>query len=487
MDSLTPEKRALLREALRRRGAATSIPPRGETGPAPLSFAQHRMWFLDQWEPGGPTQNGARAIRFLGELDVDALERALVAVVDRHESLRTIFLAEGGEPRQIANESWTLQLPVVDLQSVPSATRENQLQDRLRSESRRGFDLAADLMVRPTLFRLGPSEHVLLLAMHHIAFDASSDRAFNAEVSELYDAFRTGRAPELPALPIQYADYAVWQRGRLQGRLLDELVSYWRATLGDAPERLRLPTDRSRPALQRHRGAHRYFALEDNLVDAVRTLARTEGATTYMTLLAAFNTLLYRFTGEEDIVIGSPVAGRSHVELEGLIGFFTNTLVLRNRLRGNPSFRELIRSVRKTTADALAHQELPFEKLVECLKLRRDPGFNPLFQVNFRAQAETRALLELPGVTTAGAVPVDLGFSRFDLALELRVDDGVLSGYFEYDEDLFDVSTIDALRADLEELLRRAIAAPDTRILALLPGRRTSRAQSPRPIPRSAH
>jgi hypothetical protein len=325
----------------------------------------------------------------------------------------------------------------------------------------------------------------LLLAIHHIAFDASSDRVFNQEVSEFYDAFRTSRTPDLPTLPIQYADYAVWQRQRLQGRVLDDLVSYWRTTLEHAPERLRLPADRSRPTIQRHQGAHRYFTFDDGLVGAVTALARSEGATTYMTLLAAFNTLLYRFTGEEDIVVGSPVAGRSHVELEGLIGFFTNTLVLRNRLRGNPSFRELIQRVRTSTADAIAHQELPFEKLVDCLRLRRDPSFNPLFQVNFRAQAETRALLELSGLTTAGAVPIDIGFSRFDLALELRVDDGVLSGYFEYDEDLFDVATIDALRVDLEELLRRIVAAPDTRILSLLPARRTSRAQSP--IPRNAH
>jgi hypothetical protein len=443
------------------------------------------MWFLDQWEPGAPTQNGARAIRFSGDLDVAALEQALATVVERHESLRTVYTAERGEPLQVALEEWTLRLPVVDLQGHPDAERE--LHDRLRAESRRGFDLSADLMIRPTLYRLGSAEHVLLLAIHHIAFDASSDAVFNREVEEVYTAIRTGRGPDLPALPIQYADYAVWQRKRLQGALLAELETYWRTTLADAPEQLRLPTDRVRPAVQGHRGAHRHFSFESGIGRAVAELARSEGATPYMALLAAFNTLLYRFSGTEDITVGSPVAARSHVELEGLIGFFSNTLVLRNRLGGNPTFRDLVKRVRASTAGALAHQELPFEKLVECLHVRRDPGYNPLFQVNFRAQAGRRALLQLPGVTTVGAVPVDIGFSRFDLALELRIDGEGISGYFEYDEDLFDVGTVDALAADLEELLQRIAQAPETRVLALLPKRRTSSTQTRRPIPRNAH
>jgi Condensation domain len=485
VEPLTPEKQALLREVLRRRAAETTIPRRIGGGSAPLSFSQHRMWFLDQLEPGAPTQNGARAVRFAGELDVEALERALHAVVQRHESLRTVFIAERGEPRQVALDDWSLELPVVDLQQVSGEDRDRELHERLRNESRRGFDLASELMVRPTLYRLGPTEHVLLLAMHHIAFDASSDRVLNRELAELYDAFRTNRTPELAKLPIQYADYAVWQRARLQGSVLDELVSYWQRTLDDAPERLRLPTDRSRPAVQQHRGRHRYFSFDGRFGAAIAELARSEGATSYMTMLAAFNTLLYRFAGDDDIVIGSPVAGRSHVELEGLIGFFTNTLVLRNRLNGNPTFRELIRRVRESTAGALAHQELPFEKLVECLRIRHDPSFNPLFQVNFRAHAEPRRLLELPGLSTVGAVPIDIGFSRFDLALELQVDTDVVSGYFEYDEQLFDTATIDGLTADLEELLGRIVEAPETRVLALLP-RRTARPQDRRPIPRSA-
>jgi Condensation domain len=487
VESLTPDKRALLREALRRRAAATSIPPRGTDEPAPLSFSQHRMWFLDQLEPGAPTQNGVRATRLVGELDVEALARALAGVIERHESLRTVYVAERGEPRQVALDEWSLPLPVVDLQQVPAGGRERELHDRLRSESRRPFDLTADLMVRATLYRLGPEEHVLLLAMHHIAFDASSDAVLNSEVAELYDASRTGRTPDLPTLPIQYADYAVWQRRRLEGQLLKELESYWQRTLGDVPERLRLPTDRSRPSVQGHRGRHSYFSFDSGLPDAVTTLARSEGATLFMTLLAAFDTLLYRFAGEEDVVVGSPVAGRSHVELEGMIGFFTNTLVLRNRLGGNPTFRELIRRVRESTAGALAHQELPFEKLVECLHVRNDPSYNPLFQVNFRAQAASRRLLQLSGTTTAGSVPVDIGFSRFDLALELQVDGDELSGYFEYDEDLFEGATVDALTDDLEELLRRIVEAPDTPVLALLPTRQTSRRQKRLPIPRTSH
>jgi hypothetical protein len=484
MASLTPEKRALLLEALRRRSATTSIQPRGDTGPAALSFSQHRMWFLEQWEPGGPAQNGARATRLRGALDPELLRRSIAGVIQRHEALRTVYVAEAGVPRQVALTEWSLALPVHDLQHVAAADREEELRTQLRAEARRGFDLASELMIRPCLFRLGPDDHVLLLTIHHIAFDASSDRVFNHEVAELYTAYRDGRAPVLAELPIQYADYAVWQRNRLQGAVLDELVRYWSTALEGAPERLRLPADRSRPAVQGHEGAHRYFSFDGGLGERLVELARSTGATPYMILLAAFDTLLYRFSGAEDIVVGSPVAARNHVELEQLIGFFSNTLVLRNRLGGNPPFSELVKRVRESTAGALAHQELPFEKLVECLKIQRDPGFNPLFQVNFRAQAEARRLLQLPGVESTGGVEVDIGFARFDLALELQLDGGSVGGYFEHNDELFDVSTVDALIDDLEQLLRRIVEAPDTRVLALLPSRRTRTATSARPIPR---
>jgi hypothetical protein len=485
LGALSPDQRAQLRSALARRTASSAIRRRSHDGPVPLSFSQQRMWFLDQWEPGSPTNNGARALLLRGALDVTALERALATVVERHEVLRTVVVVEGREPRQVVLSDWSLELPVVDLGDVPDSQREVELERLLREEAGRPYDLSSDLMLRPILFRLGQDEHALLLALHHIAYDASSDQVMNRELAEAYGALVEGREPDLPELPIQYRDYAVWQRERLQGPVLDELASYWRAALGDAPERLRLPTDHAREAVQRHVGRHRYVAFEGGLGDAVIELARREAATPYIALLALFDALLYGFTGQDDVVVGSPVASRNHVELESLIGFFSNTLVLRNRLAGNPTFVELMARVRATMTGAIAHQELPFEKLVEILNVRRDPGFNPLFQVNFRAQAQPRVLLQLPGVETVGAIPVDIGFSRFDLALELQIDGGELGGYFEYDEDLFDAATIDRLAADFEELVRRVLAAPETPLLALIPraGRRPARSTR---IPRTA-
>jgi hypothetical protein len=486
VDSLSPKARAELLDALRKRAASSGIPRRTGDGPAPLSFSQQRMWFLDQWEPGSPTNNGARAVRLQGDLDTDALARAISAVVERHEILRTIYVLEGREPVQVPLSDWSLDMPVVDLTSVAADSREAELSRLLREASRGGFDLGADRMLRPTLFRMAPSEHVLLLSIHHIAFDAASDRVFNNELAELYGAFVEGREPQLPELPIQYADYAAWQRQRLQGPLLEKLVSYWRGALEDAPERLRLPADRPRAAVQAHRGRHRYVSFDGSLGADIAALARSEGVTAFILLLAAFDALLYRFTGQEDIIVGSPVAGRNESEIEGLIGFFTNTLVLRNRLAGNPTFRELLARVRASTAGALAHQELPFEKIVDSLQVRRDPSFNPLFQVNFRANAHERQLLQLPGVRTAGSIDVDIGFSRFDLALELQIEGGELGGYFEYDEDLFDAATIDLLAADFEQLLRKVVVAPETAILALGP-RRTGATPNRSPIPRTSH
>lgn len=484
--SLSPSARAELRDALRKRASSTGIPRRTGHGPAPLSFSQQRMWFLDQWEPGSPTNNGARAVRLQGDLDTDALRRGLAAVVERHEILRTTYKVEAREPVQVPLEEWSLEMPVVDLTQVTADSREDELARLLREAARGSFDLGADLMLRPTLFRMGPADHVLLLSIHHIAFDASSDRVLNRELAELYGAFVEGRAPELPELPIQFADYAVWQRDRLQGPPLEKLLSYWRDALADAPERLRLPTDHARPAVQAHRGSHRYVSFDGALGADIATLARSEGVTVFIVLLAAFDALLYRFTGQDDVLVGSPFAGRNESELEGLIGFFTNTLVLRNRMAGNPTFRELLARVRASTAGALAHQDLPFEKLVEILQVRRDPSFNPLFQVNFRAHAQERQLLQLPGVRTVGSIDIDIGFSRFDLALELQIEGGELGGYFEYDEDLFDAATIDLLAADFEQLVREVVAAPETPILALGP-RPSGAGRNRSPIPRTSH
>lgn len=467
---LSPAKRALLERALERRREAASartIPRRASAAPAPLSFAQQRMWFLEQLQPGAPTFNGARALRLRGQLDRGALERALRAVIERHESLRTVVVP-GAEPVQRLLDAGSFALAI---EPGPPPRSERELQQQLRELSRKPFDLTGDLMLRATLVALGPEEHVLLLNMHHIAADAHSDGILFSELSELYDAERSCRAPDLPPLPIQYADYAVWQRERLQGEALRALRSHWARALAGAPELLRLPTDRPRPAVQRHQGAHHRFALDPQLARELQAIGRPQGATFFMTALAAFATLLARLTGEQDVVIGSPIANRNEVELQGLIGFFTNTIALRIRLDGNPSFREVVGRARAAALDAYAHQELPFEQVVEAVAPRRDPSRNPLFQVNFRAQAHPRPAPALSGLQVE-PLPVDIGFSRFDLALELEVAGPALRGFFEFDRDLFDAASITGFEERLRELLAQVIEDPDVPLLALLPGSR---------------
>ncbi|MBA3806783.1 MAG: hypothetical protein H0X28_00095 [Solirubrobacterales bacterium] len=465
-EALSPAKRALLERALLQRrdssAGAVAIPKRPQPGPVPLSFAQQRMWFLEQWEPGAPTFNGARALRLRGALDRAALERALHTVIERHESLRTVIVP-GAEPLQRTLEEWSFELPVLP---GPDGDSPEQLDDLLSTLSREPFDLTTDLMLRATLVALGPEEHVLLLRMHHIAADAHSDGVLFAELAECYAADLEGREASLATLPIQYADYAVWQRERLQGALLQELRSYWARTLDGAPELLRLPTDRPRQPVQNHDGAHHRIALERSIADALLALGREEGTTFFITMLAVFTTMLYRLSGEEHIVIGSPIANRNNLELQGLIGFFTNTIALRTWMGGNPSFREVMQRARTSALGAYAHQDLPFEKVVETVAPKRDPGHNPLFQVNFRAQASERPALALSGVEVE-PIAVDIGFSRFDFALELELGSETLGGYFEYDRDLFDHATVVGFEANLRVLLEQLVADPDAPILTL--------------------
>jgi len=480
---LSPAKRALLERALQQRrqaaGAATTIPRREGSGPAPLSFSQQRMWFLQQWEPESPAFNGARAFRLRGPLEVDVLRGAFETVLERHESLRTVFSGDR-EPVQVVLERWSFELRVTAVDDLDA------LQPLLRELSREPFDLASDLMLRATLVELGGEDHVLLLVMHHIAADAHSDRVLFSELAECYAAACAGREPQLPELPIQYSDFAVWQRGRLQGAELERLTTYWATALEGAPELLRLPTDRPRPALQRHEGSHVHFVLERELGDALAALGREGGATFFMTMLAAFAVLLYRLSGEEDVVIGSPIANRNDLELQSLIGFFTNTMALRVRVGGNPSFREVVTRARATALGAYDHQDLPFEKVVEKLAPRRDPSYNPLVQVNFRAQATERPALELPGIAVE-PLPVDIGFSRFDLALELELGPTALAGYFEYNRDLFDGSTVAGFEQDLRAMLEQVVRYPDEPVLALaLEHGRGSRRPAGRSIGRRA-
>jgi hypothetical protein len=420
------------------------------------------MWFLEQWEPGSPTFNGARALRLRGTLSHNAMEGAIRTVIERHESLRTVIVP-GLEPHQRVLESWSFELPT---RPLPPEHAEQELARLLRELSRRPFDLTADLMLRADLVRLSAEEHVLLIGMHHIAADAHSDSILFAELAECYDAALSGRGAALPALPIQYADYAAWQHERLKGTALQELCSYWARTLEGSPELLRLPTDRPRRSIQRHAGAHHEFSLPRQLGDDLQALGREQGATFFMVMLAAFATLLYRWSGEQDVVIGSPIANRNNVELQGLIGFFTNTIALRVKLGGNPSFREAIRRAREAALGAYAHQDLPFEQVVATVAPRRDPAYNPLFQVNFRAQASERPALALQGLQVE-PLSIDIGFSRFDLALELELRRSELGGYLEYDQDLFGPASVGGLQRRLSALLVQVLERPDTPVLAL--------------------
>jgi hypothetical protein len=480
--TLSPEQRAALERSLKRRREAAletnAIPKRANDGPAPLSFSQQRMWFLEQWEPGGFAQNGARAFRLHGAVDVPALERSLTAMVDRHESLRTVYFVDGREPRQQALSDWSLDLDVVD-------AREDELDQRMRELCRQPFDMTRDVMLRPTLFRLGPDDHVLLLRLHHIAFDAFSDSVFFGELALLYSAFVRGDAPALPELPIQYADFAVWQRENLSGERLERLVDHWRNELRGAPPLLPLPLDGARHSPQRHEGRHHRLSIGGGLGAEVVAFGRSAGVTPYMTLLAAFGVLLYRITGQDDVVIGTPIANRVHPELEQLVGFFSNTVAMRLWLGGSPSFRDVVQRTRETSLKAYEHQELPFERVVEELQVPRDPRYNPVFQVNFRAQAQARTPVQLEGLE-ATPVAIDIGFSRFDLALELQLDGDRIGGYIEYDLDLFDHDTIATLARDVEVTIAHLIRNPDRSILELKldPRWRAARAARRPAIPR---
>jgi Condensation domain len=468
--ALSTEKRALLEQRLLQQGTGTTarsgIPRRRPSDPAPLSFAQQRLWFLDQLTPDTATYNAAVALRLHGKLSTDALRRSLNTLVARHEVLRTTYAAATDGLRQIIVPAGPVALRCLDLGTVPEASREAVARAALVREVRRPFDLAQDVMLRPTLLRLADDHFILLLVAHHIACDGWSRDILFRELEILYAACVAERPSPLPELPIQYADYASWQRQYLQGQRLDDLQTYWKQRLAGVPELLALPTDRPRPARQSFRGAHLPVAMPRELADALKCVGRHEHATPFMTLLASFQALLACHSGQDDIVVGSPILGRGHVETEPLIGFFVNTLALRTDLSGDPPFRELLRRVRETALGAYAHQELPFDKVVEAVRPRRTAAWNPLFQVNFRAHT---ALSPPPRLVGLRAEPFDFdqGTSRFDLALELWATDEAFTGYFEYSTDLFEGGTIASLARDFEELLRLVGRRPEVRLSEL--------------------
>jgi acyl carrier protein len=433
----------------------------------PLSFAQQRLWFLDQLEPGTKIYNIPLAVRLYGSLDVASLRRALDEIVRRHESLRTIFRASGGRAVQVIMPAEAVPLPIKDLGALSEEEREAEAWRLSKEEAHRPFDLVKGPLLRAGLLRLDETTHIVLLTMHHIISDGWSEGVLVREVVALYDAFTDGRPSPLPELPIQYADYAYWQREWLRGEVLESQLAYWKNQLADAPTVLKLATGMERPAVQSYRGASLSLMLTMELSQALVELSRREGATLYMTLLAAYQTLLYRYSGQEDILVGSPIANRNRAETEALIGFFINTLVLRGDLSGNPSFRELLRRVRETALGAYAHQDLPFEKLVEELHVERDVSRHPLFQVMFVLQNATMPVLELKGLSVSPR-PMSNEVARFDLYLSMVETEQGLNATVRYNVDLFDVATITRMLKDFEAILRQVATNPDETVESLI-------------------
>ncbi len=433
--------------------------PRDGADGLPLSFAQERLWFLDHLEPGSAAYNVPGAMRLRGALDADALEWALGEVVRRHEALRTVFETRGGRAVQVVLPPDPFPLPVEDLRGLPDAAREETLRGVVAEEVRRPFDLARGPLLRVRLLRSGDAEHVLVLVMHHVVSDAWSMGIFFGELGELYASRVGDREVPLAPLPVQYADFAVWQRAWLRGDALERQLAWWRERLAGAPAVLELPTDRSRPAVQRFVGASHVFAVPEETARALRALGRREGATPFMVLLAAFQLLLARWSGQDDVVVGTPIAGRNRAETERLVGFFVNTLALRTELWDDPSFRALVGRVRETTLGAYQHQDLPFERLVEELQPERSLSRTPLFQVMFAFQNAPPGGLELPGVTIE-PLEFDYRSEKFDLTLTLMEHPEGLLGGVQYSTDLFDAATVERMCGHLVTLLGGAADDP---------------------------
>ena len=468
---LSPEKQQLLLQRLAQRGAQPednlSIPRRAETTLPLLSYAQERLWFLDRLDPGQAVYNIPLLLRLRGHLHLVALEASLNEIVGRHEALRTTFQVVDGHPVQIIAPASSLSLPVIDLAGVSEPARRTAAQRHTTEQAQRPFDLAQGPLFRAMVLRLSAEEHELLLVMHHSVSDGWSLGVLRQELTAVYTAFRAGQPSPLPALPIQYADYSVWQRQWLHGQEIEKQRAYWREQLADAPPILALPTDRPRPAVQTYRGTTYRVLFPQELIERLHVLRQQTGTTLFMTLLGVFQILLWRYTGQEDVVVGSPIAGRTRTEEEGLIGFFVNSLVLRTDLSGNPSFREVLERVREVCLGAYAHQDLPFEKLVEDLQPVRSLSHSPLCQVSFNLHnALTAGAISLPELQIEQEL-IDPQTAMFDLSLLVEERGEGLEVTVEYSTDLFEVATIRRLVGHWQTLLESVTAAPDQPIATL--------------------
>ncbi|WP_341730886.1 condensation domain-containing protein [Microcoleus sp. EPA2] len=428
----------------------------------PASFAQQRLWFLHRLAPGNPFYNVSTALRLTGSLNSIALEQTFNEIVRRHEILRTTFAVVAGELSQIIASELTLSLPKIDLQNIPQTQQKTAVKQRAIAESRLPFDLTKGPLLRVKLLLFSATEYVLLINFHHIVADGWSIAVLIRELTSLYKAFAKNQLSPLPELPIQYADFAEWQHQWLQGEVLETQLAYWRQQLTNI-QPLNLPVDRPRPPVPTYRGAREFLALSPTLSDRLNLLSKQQNVTLFVTLLAAFQTLLYRYTGQENIALGTPIANRNRRELEGLIGFFVNTLVLRTDLSGNPIFLELLNRAKQVTVAAYEYQDLPFEKLVEALEPDRDLSRNPLFQISFSLQNTPAATLELPELTWS-AIDFDAGTAKLDLEFNLWEDFAGIKGQLTYSTDLFDSSTIARMLEHFQTLLESIVANPNQRL-----------------------
>jgi amino acid adenylation domain-containing protein/non-ribosomal peptide synthase protein (TIGR01720 family) len=457
--NLSPEqKRQLLAQLLQKKA--------NQARRFPLSFAQKRLWFLDQLQPGLPTYNIPAALHLRGSLNIAALELSINQIMQRHEVLRSSFTVVQDEPYQQVYPHLTLQLPLIDLQALPAEKQQQEVQNKVREEAAQPFDLSCAPLFRAKLLKLNPGEYVLLFTMNHIISDYWSMRILIRELGTIYESLSKGETAHLPELPVQYGDYAVWQQQWLKGEQRSTQLAYWQQQLANHPSVLALPTDYTRPAVQTFRGARRSFSLSPDLSNALKSLSQSRGVTLFMTLLAAFKVLLYRYTGQDDILIGSTIANRNRSEITDLIGLFVNNLIFRTNLSGNPSFCTFLQQVREVTLSAYAHQDLPFEYLVEQLQPERNLSHNPLFQVMFILHNTPTQTLTLSGLSLNYLEP-EHETARFDLSLDMYETTSGLRGIFEYNTDLFTTATIDRIILHLQTLLAGIVAHPEQRILQL--------------------
>ncbi len=433
----------------------------------PTSFAQKRLWFLDRFEPGSPFYNIPSAFRLRGTFNIEAFKNAIEAVVQRQESLRTTFEAIDGEPMQVVSESAHIHIPVIDLRDKPDDVREKEILRLATAEARKPFDLAKGPLFRAQILKAGEKDHVVLITMHHIISDGWSIGVLVSEITSHFAAFLENRPVQIPEPEIQYGDFAEWQQEYLKGEVLEKQLQFWKEQVGNNPPVLELPTDRPRPLVQTNVGSAAFTLIPKDIADALTKLGRKEGATLFMTLLSAFKVLLYRYSGQPDVCIGTPIANRTRKEIEGIIGIFINTLVLRTQFYDNPGFREMLRRVRKNTLDAYDHQDLPFEYLVDKLQPERDMSYPPLFQVMFILQNAPVKMQRISTDLQMEMIDVDMGTSTFDITLSMSESPQGLHANVEFNTDMFDRGTIERMLAHFKNLLQSIIADPDAPVANL--------------------